>query len=224
MIALLLLLPADARDEFFEKKVRPALVTHCLPCHDAKKQRGGLRLDSRAALLKGGDTGPAVVPGDAAKSRLVTAIGYKDVDLLMPPRAKLPDAVVADLTRWVADGAAWPGGDRPAAEKAGGFDLAARKAAHWAWRPLSDPPVPPAGGWARSPADGFLLADLRAAKLDPAKDADRPTLLRRLHFDLIGLPPSPEDVEAFAADERPDAVERVVDRLLASPHFGERWA
>lgn len=218
MLAFLLLIPAD---EFFEKKVRPALVAHCLPCHDAKKARGGLRVDSRAALLKGGDVGPAIVPGNPAKSRLIHAIGYKDVDLLMPPRAKLPDSVIADLTRWVADGAKWPG-DGPAPPP-GDIDIPARKAAHWVWQPLADPAIPDAGVWATSSVDRFLLARLQSQRITPAPDADRYTLLRRLSFDLVGLPPSLEDIESFVADSRPDAVERVVDRLMASPRFGEKW-
>lgn len=225
MIAILLLLPADTPDEFFEKKIRPALVANCLSCHDTQKQRGGLRLDSRAAMLKGGDTGPALVPGDVAKSRIITAIGYKEIGFQMPPRGKLSDAVIADLTKWVAEGAHWPAGDKTTAAQGNKFDLADRKAAHWSWQPLRDPVIPaPKDDWARSASDRLLLADLDKSKLSPAPDTDRSTLLRRLSFDLIGLPPVSEEVEAFIADRRPDAVERVVDRLLANPRFGERWA
>jgi hypothetical protein len=222
MIALLLLLPADAKTEFFETKVRPALVAHCLPCHDAKKSRGGLRLDSRQALLRGGDTGPALVPGDAAKSLLISAIGYKDVDLQMPPRGKLPDAVIADLTRWVNEGAVYPGGaGGPATEK---FDLAGRKKAHWAWQPLSNPPVPPVAHrtWLRDPLDAFILAKLEAAKLTPAPDAEPQVLARRLAYDLTGLPPSEADLASLDGSEA--TLERYVDRLLARPAFGEKWA
>jgi hypothetical protein len=230
--------PSAARVEFFEKRVRPVLVRHCYECHSAgaKKLRGGLRLDSREAMLAGGDNGPALVPGHADKSRLVTAIGYKDVELQMPPRGKLPDAAIADLTAWVQMGAPWP--KQIAAESGpsrAAFDLHERKRTHWAWQPIrtpalpATPPVSPPfsggiqGGWPRDPVDRFLLARLEERGLKPAGPADRRTLLRRLHFDLIGLPPTPEETAAFLRDSSPDAVEKVVDRLLASPHFGQHW-
>lgn len=215
--------------ELFEKKIRPVLVEHCYKCHSAqaKKPKGGLFVDSRAALLKGGDSGPAIVPGRPEKSRFIEAIGYKDVELRMPPRAKLPETAITDLTAWVKNGAPWPGVDNAA--KAGTaraeFDLPQRKAKHWAWR-LVRPQPPPAvvhAGWPRQPVDRFILAKLEANDLKPAPPADRRTLLRRLYFDLIGLPPAPEEVEAFVNDASPGAVAQVVDRLLASNHFGERW-
>jgi cytochrome c553 len=215
--------------EFFERKVRPVLVQHCYSCHSAKakKLRGGLRLDSREGLLAGGDNGSSLVPGQPNRSRFIEAIGYKNVELQMPPRGKLPEAAIADLTAWVKMGAPWPKQQtttEPGTSKAG-FDLAQRKRDHWAWRSIHAPSVPTVrnASWPRDAADRFILARLEDKGLSPAPAADRRTLLRRLYFDLIGLPPTPEDVEAFLHDRSADAVEKVVDRLLGSAHFGERW-
>jgi hypothetical protein len=218
---------ADATSiEFFEKKIRPVLVEHCSKCHTGQKVKGGLRVDSRAALLKGGDNGPALAPGDPAKSRLLVAVSYKDVDLQMPPKAKLPDTVIADLTAWVKMGAPWPAEKSAATTPANVFDLAKRKKEHWAWQPVRSTKVPEAKNaqWSRSPIDDFILAKLEAKNLSPAAPADKRTLLRRLSFDLIGLPPTPAELEAFVKDEPSDALPKVLDRLLESPHFGERWA
>jgi hypothetical protein len=215
--------------EFFEKRVRPILVEHCYKCHsaEAEKLKGGLRLDSREGLLKGGDSGPAFVPGNPAKSRLVEAIGYKNIDLQMPPKGKLPDSVIADLTKWVEQGAAWPR-EQPVAGAAAkdGFDIQQRKRTHWAWQPI-DPRTPLRvrdTTWARSPVDAFILARLEAKGLKPAERADRRTLLRRVTFDLTGLPPTRQEIDAFLKDDSPNAYAKVVDRLLDSPRFGERWA
>jgi cytochrome c553 len=211
--------------EFFEKHVRPVLVENCVGCHGPQKQKGGLRLDSGAAVMKGGDTGPVIVPGDPGKSRLIDAIGYKNVDLQMPPKGKLPDATIADLTEWIRRGAAWPAEAITKASTAGGFDLAARKAAHWAWKPVRSVPPPAVRDehWPREPIDRFILARLESAGLAPAPAADKRTLLRRVTFDLTGLPPTAAEIDAFLADDSGDAFARVVDRLLASPRFGERW-
>src|SRR5437588_835762 len=156
--------------DFFETKVRPLLAQHCHSCHSATgKQKGGLRLDNRAAILHGGDSGPAVVPGKPDQSRLVTAIGYANVDLQMPPKGKLPDAMIADLTEWVRRGAPWPAEDGPKVATPG-FDLARRKAEHWAWRPVR-PTTPPAvhdERWPLSPIDRFILAKLDEKNLTPA--------------------------------------------------------
>ncbi len=214
--------------EFFEKRVRPILAEHCHKCHAAreKKPKGGLLLDSRPALLKGGDNGPALVPGDPAKSRLIQAINYQDTALLMPPKGKLPDAAIADLTTWVKKGAPWP------ADKAAGdlvakdeFDLYQRKRAHWAWQPVraASPPAVQDASWPLGPADRFVLAKLEAKGLKPAPLADGPTLLRRLYFDLIGLPPDVGRIFNPSGRIENPSYEAVVDRLLASPHFGERW-
>jgi Protein of unknown function (DUF1553)/Protein of unknown function (DUF1549)/Planctomycete cytochrome C len=228
----------DSGREFFEKKVRPVLAQNCYPCHSAqaKKLKGGLRLDSREGLLRGGDNGPAIVPGHAAQSRLIEAIGYGNADLRMPPKGKLPAQAIADLARWIESGAAWPrdasalasvpkGAKGSSASANQTFDLQKRKREHWAWQPIK-PALPPSvkqRDWPRTAADAFILAKLEERKLSPAPPADRRTLLRRVYFDLIGLPPSPAAIEAFVRDPAPDALARVVDRLLASEHFGERW-
>src|SRR5262245_5196166 len=214
---------ADAGDEFFERKVRPLLVERCHKCHTGKKVRGKLRLDSRAALLKGGETGPAVVPGEPDKSLLIKAVRYEG-EPKMPPRTKLTDGEIADLVAWVKSGAPWPGGRAKPAVGPEPFDFEKRRR-HWSFQPVK-PVAPPAvkgRAWPRSPLDAFVLARLEAKGLSPAPPADRRTLLRRVTFDLTGLPPTPDELAAFLADGRPGAYERVVDRLLASPAYGERW-
>ena len=225
-------LPARGADdpaglEFFEKKVRPVLAEHCFNCHStrAKKVRGGLLLDSRAAILKGGDNGPALVPGNPDKSRLIEAVRYQNVDLRMPPKGKLPAAAIAALESWVKQGAPWPREDGPRVVIKNQFDLQKRKAAHWAWRPVQAPPSPSVKhqSWPADAVDRFLLARLEEKGIAPAPPADRRTLLRRVSFDLIGLPPTAAEVEAFLNDTSAGAFARVVDRLLASEHFGERW-
>ncbi len=222
-------LRAEDNSEFFESKVRPVLVQHCYSCHSAqaKKLRGGLRLDSRDAMLSGGDNGPAITPGQPDKSRLIEAITYKNVELQMPPRGKLPDAAITDLTTWVKMGAPWPqqSASVQSSSTQSAFDLHERKRTHWAWQPIrpQNPPSVRDRNWPRDPLDRFILAKLEDKQLSPAKAADKRTLLRRLYFDLIGLPPSPEETEAFLHDTSLDAAEKAVDRLLSSPHFGERW-
>ncbi|HVX10124.1 MAG TPA: PSD1 and planctomycete cytochrome C domain-containing protein [Pirellulales bacterium] len=220
--------PAEQID-FFEKQVRPLLVEHCHQCHGERAQKGNLRLDSRAAVLQGGDTGPALVPGKPAESLLVDAIGYGDL-YQMPPLGKLAEKQIAVLRRWVELGAPWPQEAPPSAsgkqaDPRAAFDLAER-AKHWAFQPLDlqPPPVVSDQAWPKSTTDLYILSRLEGADLVPAAPAERRTLLRRVTFDLIGLPPTPAEIDAFLADERADAFERVIDRLLASPHFGERWA
>jgi len=216
---------ADA--EFFEKKVRPVLIEHCYSCHsaDAKKLKAGLRLDGRAHLLKGGDNGPAIDLNDPAKSRMIEAIGYENVELRMPPKGKLPATAIADLTTWVKMGAAWPN-ETASAAVAAQCDLAKRKAEHWAWRPIAPVAIPVVrdATWPLGPIDRFVLAKLEANKLRPASPATPDSLLRRVYFDLVGLPPPIDVAQSFAADSSPRAYEQLVDRLLASPQFGERWA
>jgi cytochrome c553 len=199
---------------FFESKVRPVLVGSCLQCHGARKQRGDLRLDSRAALLKGGDHGPAVVPGDPDKSLLIQAVRRAHAEVKMPPNKRLPDADVRALATWVKDGAAWPEGTASVL----------REERPWAFRPLQqvEPPADPSG-WSTGPIDRFIRARLRERGLQPAAPANQRTLIRRATFDLTGLPPTPEEVDAFLADRAADAYERLIDRLLASPRYGERW-
>jgi hypothetical protein len=201
-------------ETFFEVKIRPVLAGTCFRCHGGKKVSGGLRVDSRAALQRGGDSGPAVVPGDPDRSLLVQALRYTIADIKMPPDKRLPDPVAADFAAWVKQGAPWP------AKATRGF----RAGRHWAFAPVRKvSPPPDATGWADTPIDRFILAGLRARGLRPAPPADRRTLLRRLYFDVVGLPPTPDQMRAFLADESPTAYAKVVDRLLASPQYGERW-
>lgn len=212
--------------EFFEKQVRPLLAARCFECHGAEKQKAGLRIDSRDALLTGGDSGAAIVPGKPEDSLLVRAIGYTG-DVKMPPKSKLPAAEIAILTEWVRRGAAWPNAvpsSVPKVSESGPLFTPEQKA-FWAFSPVGDPTPPPVrdAAWVRTPIDRFILAELEAKGLQPAPAADKRTLIRRATFDLTGLPPTPAEVDAFLADEAPDAFARVVDRLLASPRYGERW-
>ncbi len=223
--------PARAADpgvEFFEKKVRPVLVQHCYGCHSAaaKKQKGGLALDSRPALRKGGDSGPALVPGQPEQSRLIRAVRHVDETLKMPPKEKLPDTVIADLETWVKMGAPDPRDTAAARPAAAWEDVLRERRRWWSLQPVRavEPPPVRQTAWSDHPVDRFILARLEQAGLSPAGPADRRTLLRRASLVLTGLPPTPEEIAAFLADESPEAYEKVVDRLLASPHFGERWA
>jgi cytochrome c553 len=211
---------ADDPEAFFEKKVRPVFATHCQNCHSAAagKTKGGLALDTRDGVRTGGDSGPVIVPGKPDESLLMKAVRHGDKKLKMPPKGKLPDEMIADLERWVKLGA--PDPREPAAAKAATKPVAAGD--HWAFRKPAKT-APPAAGPGVGEIDQFLRAKLRDAGLKPSPEADRRTLARRLSFDLLGLPPAPEDVETFVNDMRPDAYERLVDRLLASPAFGERW-
>jgi hypothetical protein len=223
--------PLDpAAVEFFEKKIRPVLTQHCAGCHSAdaaknKKLKGNLSLDSRTGVLKGGATGPALVPGKPAESLLLKALKY-DGDLRMPPKGKLPDAVIADVEKWIALGAPDPRGDTATApgRQVGLTIDQGRK--FWAYKLPVQPAVPKLTTHhspLTTPIDRFVLAQLEARGLEPAAEADRTTLVRRLHYDLTGLPPSPEEVDAFVNDRAADAYEKLVDRLLAAPQFGERW-
>jgi hypothetical protein len=210
--------------EFFEKKIRPVLVEKCFSCHSARqgKRKGGLSLDTRAEILRGGDRRPAVRPGDPEASPLIQAIRYADEDFKMPPRGRLPASVVADFEAWVRRGAPDP---RAGTAETSPAQEAPRKEL-WSLGPLraGTPPDVRRADWVRTPVDRFVLARLEEAGLAPNGPADRRRWIRRLSFGLLGLPPSPEDVERFVHDPAPDALERLVDRLLASPHYGERWA
>ncbi|MBC7852681.1 MAG: PSD1 domain-containing protein, partial [Pirellulaceae bacterium] len=202
---------------FFETAVRPVLVEHCHKCHSEKKQWSNLRLDSREAILKGGDIGPGVVPGKPDESLLITAVRHTDEDLKMPKEGKLTERQIADLVKWVEMGAPYPEAAVTAGRK--------RDPNHWAFLPPNDPPVPVVNdvAWSSNPLDHFIYAKLQALRLSPTPLADKRTLIRRLSFDLLGLPPSPDDITAFLADDSPDATSRLIDRLLASPAYGERW-
>lgn len=219
--------PSAADIEFFEKEVRPLLVTHCYQCHSAdKKQKGGLLLDSREGLLTGGDNGPALVPGKPDDSRLVDAIRYNNADLRMPPKGKLKDEEITVLTKWVGSGATWPASQKPAtsAGSKSEFNLKER-AKYWSFQPLGNvkPPAVKRTDWPTTDSDRFILAALEAKGLNPAPPTDKRTWLRRVSFDLVGLPPTAAEIDAFLADETPQAYEKVVDRLLDSSHYGERW-
>ena len=221
-LALLFLLPTLARAqdptaEAFEAKVRPVLAESCYKCHGPAKQMAGLRLDSREAMLAGGDGGPAIVVGEPDKSPMVLAVRHQGDLAAMPPKGKLDGAAADALADWVKHGAPWP-----ASAKA-----ADAPKPHWAFQPVRRHPAPALkdSTWASSPVDPFILASLEAKGLTPSPAADRRTLIRRATFDLTGLPPTPEEVDAFAADGSSDvdAFARLVDRLLASPRYGERW-
>jgi mono/diheme cytochrome c family protein len=219
---------------FFETSVRPLLADNCYACHGPDKQKGGLRLDSRAGMLRGGEVGPALVPGQPGESRIVTAIGYEDPDLRMPPKKRLTAEQVKTLTRWVAMGAPWPGdtGDHadsnaPAAPvRPDARPVTDADRLHWSFQPVREPAAPAvsAPAWVANPIDAFVLAKLDARGLKPNPPAEKRELLRRAAFDLTGLPPTPEEYEAFLNDDAPDAWPRAIDRLLASPRYGERWA
>jgi hypothetical protein len=210
---------APAAGDLFSRRVAPILSRHCLRCHDGHKKRGGLDLSTRAGLLAGGESGPAVVPGNAANSRLLQMVSGPKPRM---PRSgpRLSAGEVAVLRRWIESGAAWPAG--LTLEPAGD---AAKGPIWWSLRPLVKPTFPAVKdrAWCQTPVDVFILAGLEARGLKPAPEADRRTLIRRLTFDLTGLPPTPDEVVAFLADRLPGAYERVVDRLLASPAYGERW-
>ncbi|HEV3304244.1 MAG TPA: PSD1 and planctomycete cytochrome C domain-containing protein [Planctomycetaceae bacterium] len=218
--------PTGASAEFFEKKVRPVLVEKCHRCHGGKLQKGGLRLDSRESLLKGGDSGPVVSPGHPEKSELVRAINYDADGFQMPPTGKLDADSIEALTEWIREGAPWPdhstgvGATQPGAR----MDFAAR-AKHWSFQPLRRTAVPSTAepSWPNNPVDAFLASRLQAAGCQHADAADRRTLLRRITFDLTGLPTTIDELSDFLADKSPLAFESVVDRLLASPHYGVRW-
>ncbi|MDB5310346.1 MAG: Planctomycete cytochrome [Gemmataceae bacterium] len=211
-----------AGEEFFEKHVRPVLVERCLSCHGPEKPKAGLRLDTRAAMMKGGESGAAVVPGKPKESLLVEAVRQAG-DLKMPPSGKLPARELAALEQWVSHGAPWPANTQLMAP-----DKIARAAStHWAFQPVKRPGVPESrhpSSAVRNDVDRFVLAKLEAAKLTLSPPADRRTLIRRATFDLHGLPPTPDEVETFVADPDPNAYPKLIDRLLASPRYGERWA
>jgi hypothetical protein len=209
--------PTAEQTRFFETSIRPLLVEKCFRCHGEKKQWGGLRLDSRGALLRGGESGAAIVPGKPGESLLISAVKETDDDLRMPKNDRLEPRQIAELVRWIEMGAPFP-------TKAGTAERT-RDPNHWAFQPPARPPVPAVvnSAWPQSTLDRFILAKLEATGLSPAPRADRRMLIRRVTFDVIGLPPTPEEIDAFLADESPDAFARVVDRLLASPQYGERW-
>lgn len=211
---------AEDASDFFETEIRPWLVEKCSGCHGAKKQSGGLRVDSRNALLKGGDGGPVLVPGNVTGSLIVKAV-RRDGDLKMPPDNKLDDREIRSLEKWIELGAPWP---ESAATIATGSPNAAED--HWAFQPVHEPLIPAVsnGNWVQSPVDAFVLAKLEQNGLSPSPEADRRTLIRRVSYCLTGLPPTEEDVDQFVNDNDPTAYQGLVNRLLDSPHYGEQWA
>ncbi len=219
--------PADA--EFFEKRIRPVLSSSCYKCHSAEadKVKGGLLLDTRAGLLKGGDTGPAIVPDSTDESLMLKAVRWADKDLQMPPKKKLADEEIADIATWLKMGAPWPEGDKPAVAGAAKkeFKITDKDRAHWAFQPVKKPVVPVVKDqrWTANPIDAFVFAKLEAKGLAANPPADKRVLIRRVCYDITGLPPTPEEVEAFVADTSPKAWENLVERLLASPRYGEQW-
>ncbi len=234
--ALALALPAFADEptkeqlDFFEGKIRPILSEKCYKCHslESGKSKGGLTLDLAASALKGGDTGPGVVPGKPETSLIYTAVTYADKDMQMPPTSsggKLDAQQIADIATWIKMGAPDPRKDTGKAKKLSGLNDSARN--HWAYQPVKahiKVPVNKNQQWCRTPIDAFILQKLEAKGMLPSPDADRQMLLRRAYYDMIGLPPSPAQIESFLSDRSPNAWEKVVDSLLASPHYGERWA
>jgi mono/diheme cytochrome c family protein len=220
--------PDAAEIEFFESKIRPLLVKRCFECHSdqGKGIKGGLRLDLRSGLLTGGDSGAAVIPGKPAESLLVDAINYSQDSAQMPPRGKLPQAEIDLLTDWVRRGVPYPENPtvKDSPKKHAGIDFESGRQ-FWSFQPVHEHPLPAVKqvGWGDRRIDAFVLHKLEAAGLAPNPPADRRMLLRRLSFDLIGLPPTPEEIAAFEADTAADAYDQQVDRLLASPHYGEKW-
>ena len=213
---------------FFEEQVRPLLNATCFECHGGKaKIRGGLRLTSRAGLLKGGDSGPAVALDDPASSLLLEAVNYESYE--MPPSGKLPREQIDVLARWVQMGLPWTPGDEPeeVEEDDHGFEppVNDRTKQFWSFQPVRRPDAPAVKqqDWIRNPIDRFILSKLEQHGLTPARPAGRAALLRRAYYDLIGLPPSPKEVDLFLADDSPKAFQRVIDRLLKSPNYGEKW-
>ena len=232
---------ADPSTALFENSIRPVLVKHCYECHSAAaaakgKLQAGLFLDTKAGLLAGGESGPTLVPGSAAKSLLMAALRYESYQ--MPPTGRLPVAVLEDFAKWIDLGAPDPREDSAPAPRRTAFQITDADRRHWAFQPIPERPEPPAvantpavpvsastrADWGSDPLDRFVLAGLRTKNLAPAPPASKPALLRRVTFALIGLPPTPDELAAFAADSDPRAYERAVDRLLDSPEFGVQWA
>ena len=211
--------------EFFENRIRPILAANCFGCH-TNSALGGLRVDSREALLKGGVSGPALVPGDPEKSQLIQAI-LQTGELKMPKGSKLKKDEIDDLTAWVKAGAVWPESAVPTitSTKPGEYVVTAQQRAFWSLQPLKtvDAPKVKNGGWAKTDIDRFVLARLEKESMKPVGPASRRVLIRRATLDLTGLPPTVEEIDAFEKDKSADAFAKVVDRLLASPHYGERW-
>ena len=221
---------AQAAEDYeqFEKKIRPLLSQHCYECHStqAKTVQAGLRLDTAEGVKRGGDSGPVLVPGQPESSLLIEVVNYEG-DIPMPPQGKLSDAQIADLTEWIRAGAPFPPSSTPGANGAapgGPIDFAQGRT-FWSFQPVSVQPLPAVrqASWPRTKLDHFILAAMEREGLQPAESAERDTLIRRLSFALTGLPPTPEEVQAFAQDGTPEAYAALVERYLPSPQYGEKW-
>ena len=210
--------------EFFETRVRPLLAQNCYACHTHARM-GGLQLDSRESMLKGGNSGPAIIPGKPEDSLLIQAVRRSHERFKMPPSTRLTAQQVADLAAWIKSGALWPENKVTTRPVGAGYVITPEQRAFWAFQPVRKPRLPEVkkASWLRSPIDRFILAALERQGLQPVRPASKRVLIRRATLDLIGLPPTPEEVNAFLHDNSPDAFAKVVDRLLASPHYGERW-
>ena len=214
---------------FFDSQVHPILETHCYRCHGAEeKLKGNLRLTSRAGLIQGGDQGPAINLQDLPQSLLLQMISYQDDDHQMPPKSKLPQQSIQVLSQWVLSGAPYnPDREISGHSKPSKFNTEVNEKTknYWCFRPIDQPALPVIGAseWSKNPIDAFIYQRLADEGLQPNPPATRLHLIRRAYYDLTGLPPSPEQVAAFAADSSPEAFERIVDQLLASPHYGEKW-
>jgi hypothetical protein len=218
--------PADrqAALRLFNENIRPIFHDHCYACHSGSEQESELALDSRAGILQGGSRGTLFSADQPNESLLLQAVLYDDPDLAMPPDGKLPEDLIADIQEWIRLGAAVPEFGDAAHTQSSGIDWQAARE-FWSFQPpvRSDPPPVQDTDWPQQQIDPFILAGLEAKNLAPATPADRRTFVRRLYYDLLGLPPAPEEVQAFIDDDSPDAHARLVDRLLASPHYGQRW-
>ena len=217
--------PAPDSPDFFESRIRPVLANNCFTCH-AASALGGLRVDSREGILKGGKSGPAMISGDPEKSLLIEAVRQTNPKLKMPMGGKLKDQEIQDLTAWVKAGAIWPASAAPVVTpKSGEYVITPEQRAFWSFQPLKTvaAPAPKEAAWAKTDIDRFVIAKLEHEGLKPVGATDKRTLIRRATLDLIGLPPTFEEIEAFEKDETPDAFAKVVDRLIASEQYGERW-
>ena len=219
--------PGEEGLNYFESHVRPIFATHCYECHSqkAKKLKASLYLDSKAGILKGGDSGAVIIPGKAAEALLIKAVRYQEEDLEMPPKKKLPDSAIEHLAVWINMGAPIPDDGARIADQDAAFDFGKSRREHWAFRPVVKPelPIVESREGTLSPIDTFVLARMQGRSVRSARRADRRTLIRRAHFTLIGLPPTPQEIETFLKDDDHEAFARMIDRLLESPHYGERW-
>ena len=217
--------PSAEQVKFFESKVRPLLSAHCFECHSDKKQKAGLRLDSREAVFKGSKNGAVVTPGHPEQSKLILAISYKDKELQMPPEDQLSGEQVEILSSWIKMGAPWGGAATATVAKSKKRTITDQDRQFWSFQPVRDhvPPAVKDASWPWGEVDKFILAKLEAEGLAPAPVAEKVALVRRAYLDLHGLPPTPQEIDAFVNDQSADAWQKLIEKLLASPRYGERW-